>query len=237
MLISIIVPTFNEKYNIEKVINNIITRISGNKQIIIIDDGSNDGTTEILKKKLFLKVDKIIFHSTNLGKGAAIKSSLPYLKGDIVAIQDSDLEYNPYDLNKLIDLIDKGITNVSYGSRVLGKKRYNNKNFISNFRIFGNHLLTIISNKLNNQKLTDAHTCYKVFKTNIFKQLNLSENGFSFCPEVTTKLSKMNEKIIELPIEYMGRSVEEGKKIRLKDAFKRGSNELINFSTSLSVHR
>ena len=216
MLISIIVPTFNEKYNIEKVINNIITRISGNKQIIIIDDGSNDGTTEILKKKLFLKVDKIIFHSTNLGKGAAIKSSLPYLKGDIVAIQDSDLEYNPYDLNKLIDLIDKGITNVSYGSRVLGKKRYNNKNFISNFRIFGNHLLTII---LNNQKLTDAHTCYKVFKTNIFKQLNLSENGFSFCPEVTTKLSKMNEKIIELPIEYMGRSVEEGKKIRLKDAF------------------
>ena len=219
MLVSIIVPTFNEKNNIEKIIDNIITRIYGNKQIIIIDDGSKDGTTEILKKKLFLKADKIIYHFKNLGKGAAIKSSLPYIKGDIVAIQDSDLEYDPKDLNKLINIIENGKTNVAYGSRVLGKKRYNNENFISNFRIFGNHFLTSISNMLNNQNLTDAHTCYKVFKTDIFKQLNISENGFSFCPEVNTKLSKLNEKIIELPIEYIGRSVKEGKKIKLQDAF------------------
>ena len=106
-------------------------------------------------------IDKKIFHENNQGKGAAIKSAIPYIKGDIVAIQDADLEYNPKDLNKLIKIMISNNLRIIYGSRVLKKKRYNTDQFISNFRIFGNHVLTVISNILNNQKLTDAHTCYK----------------------------------------------------------------------------
>ena len=109
--------------------------------------------------------------------------------------------------------------NVVYGSRVLNKRRYNNK-FISNFRTFGNHVLTLISNFLNNQNLTDAHTCYKIFKFDIFMQLNLQENDFAFCPEVTTKISLLNEKIKEVPISFKGRTVEEGKKIQFYDAIR-----------------
>ena len=220
MIVSIIIPAFNEKNNIEQIINNINNKVTYEKQIIVIDDNSIDGTDKILKEKLISKVDKIIFHKKNLGKGAAIKSSLPFLKGDIIAIQDADLEYDPHDLNQLIKSIIDGKTNVAYGSRVLKKSRYGNKNFTSNFRVFGNHILTIFSNILNNQKLTDAHTCYKVFKSDTFKKLDLKENDFAFCPEVTTKVSLLKEKILELPINYSGRSIEEGKKIRLIDAFK-----------------
>ena len=109
---------------------------------------------------------------------------------------------------------------VVYGSRVLGKKRYNNKNFTSNFRIFGNHFLTILSNFINNQKLTDAHTCYKVFKSEIFQKIKLEENDFSFCPEVTTKLSNLGINILEIPINYQGRTYKEGKKIKAIDGLK-----------------
>ena len=110
--------------------------------------------------------------------------------------------------------------NIIYGSRVLNKKRYYSNLFISNFRIFGNHVLTLISNLLNNQNLTDAHTCYKIFKKDLFIKLNLQENDFAFCPEATTKISLLNEKIIEVPITYKGRTVEEGKKIHFYDAIR-----------------
>jgi len=220
MLVSIIIPTYNEKNHIIEIINNIIQKVNYKTQIIVVDDFSDDGTTEILKIKLASKIDEIVYHKKNLGKGAAIKSSLPFIKGDIVAIQDADLEYDPIDLNNLISLIVEGKTNVAYGSRVLGKFRYTNKNFISKFRILGNHMLTTLSNLLNNQNLTDAHTCYKVFKVNIFRKLKLKENDFAFCPEVTTKISLLNEKILELPINYNGRSVAEGKKIRAYDSIR-----------------
>tara|TARA_Y100000741_G_scaffold19794_1_gene14805 strand:- start:1437 stop:2141 length:705 start_codon:yes stop_codon:yes gene_type:complete len=220
MLVSIIIPAYNEKNHIIEIINNIIEKVNYKTQIIVVDDFSDDGTTEILKVKLASKIDEIVYHKKNLGKGAAIKSSLPFIKGDVVAIQDADLEYDPIDLNNLISLIVEGKTNVAYGSRVLGKLRYTNKNFISKFRILGNHMLTTLSNLLNNQNLTDAHTCYKVFKVNIFRKLKLKENDFAFCPEVTTKISLLNEKIIELPINYNGRSVAEGKKIRAYDSIR-----------------
>ncbi len=219
MIVSIIIPVFNEKNNIEKIIKDINEKINYNKQIIVVDDHSNDGTREILNSKLFSQVDKIIYHEKNLGKGAAIKSSIPYIEGEIVAIQDADLEYDPSDLNLLIEKIISGKTKIAYGSRVLNKQRYNNVGFTSNFRVLGNHLLTLVSNIINKQKLTDAHTCYKVFDCNIFKKLELKENGFSFCPEVNTKISKLNETILEVPINYNGRSVLEGKKIKLSDAF------------------
>ena len=134
-------------------------------------------------------------------------------------IQDADLEYNPNDYYKLIKPFNDNKINAVYGSRVLNKKRYFLKrNFLKNFRVFANHLLTFISNILNNQNLTDAHTCYKVFRSKLFLSLKLKEDGFSFCPEVTTKISKLNINIHEVPISYNGRTVSEGKKIRFVDA-------------------
>jgi dolichol-phosphate mannosyltransferase len=216
--VTIIIPVFNEKNYIYKIIKKIKQNIHYDKQIIIVDDFSNDGTKKIIKK--IKNIDKIIFHKKNMGKGAAIKSAIPYIKGNIVAIQDADLEYNPKDLNRLIKIMISKNLGIIYGSRVLKKKRYNTDLFISNFRIFGNHVLTLISNLLNNQKLTDAHTCYKVFKSKIFIKLNLQENDFAFCPEVTTKISLLGEEIKEVPISYKGRTAEEGKKIHFYDAIR-----------------
>ena len=218
MLISIIIPCYNEKNTILKILNKVKNQ-KINKQIIVIDDSSTDGTTNILKKNFKKKGFKLISHKKNLGKGAAIKSAKKFIKGDIVIIQDADLEYDPKDYRKLVLPIIKKKTKVVYGSRVLNKKKYSNRNFSSKFRVFANYILTLISNFINSQKLTDAHTCYKVFDAKLFKKIKLQENDFSFCPEITTKVSNLKEKILEVPIKYKGRSYEKGKKIQFKDGF------------------
>ena len=218
MLISIIIPCYNEKNTILKILNKVKNQ-KINKQIIVIDDSSTDGTTNILKKNFKKKGFKLISHKKNLGKGAAIKSAKKFIKGNIVIIQDADLEYDPKDYRKLILPIIKKKTKVVYGSRVLNKKKYSNRNFSSKFRVFANYILTLISNYINSQKLTDAHTCYKVFDAKLFKKIKLQENDFSFCPEITTKVSNLKEKILEVPIKYKGRSYEKGKKIQFKDGF------------------
>lgn len=215
-IITVIIPCYNEIYTIEKIIK-IINKQKINKQLILVDDCSTDGTKELIKKKLNKKVDKIIFHKKNNGKGACIKSAIKYSSGKIILIQDADLEYFPSDYAKLIKPILKNKTNVVYGSRVLYKKRYINSNFSSIFRVFANHILTMFSNFINDQKLTDAHTCYKVIKRDTFKKIKLEEKGFNFCPEITTKISLLNEKIVEVPIKYKGRSYKEGKKINFID--------------------
>ena len=220
--LSVIIPCFNEKKTILKVINKIKKIKKLRKQIILIDDGSTDGTTELIREKLYAKVDKIIIHKKNKGKGAAIISSLSYIRGNLVIIQDADLEYDPKDYLKLIKPFSNKNIKVVYGSRVLGRKKKINlfeiDSFPKNFRIFGNFVLTNMSNFLNSQSLTDVHTCYKIFRKEIFFRLNLKEKGFSFCPEVTTKLSNLSCKIKEVPINYKGREVKDGKKIRFKDA-------------------
>ena len=217
MKVSIIIPCFNEKKTIKQLIKKV-DKINIKKEIIIIDDGSFDGTTTILKK-IKNKNIKVIYKKKNGGKGSAIKKALKFIKGDLVLIQDADLEYNPNDYYKLIKPFNDKKIKAVYGSRVLNKKRYFLKrSFLKNFRVFANHLLTFISNILNNQNLTDAHTCYKVFRSKLFLSLKLKENGFSFCPEVTTKISKLNINIHEVPISYNGRTVSEGKKIRFVDA-------------------
>ena len=215
--ISVIIPCYNEKKTIVQLIN-ILNNLQINKQIILIDDYSNDGTKEIIETDLSNKVDKVIFHNGNLGKGACIKSAKEFILGDIVIIQDADLEYDPNDYNDLIKPILEKKTNVVYGSRILNKYAISDRSFISNFRIFGNYLLTKISNLINNQKLTDAHTCYKVFTKEVFDKIVLKENGFNFCPEITTKVSILGEEILEIPINYIGRSIEQGKKIRARHA-------------------
>ncbi len=211
--ISVIIPCYNEKNTIIQLID-VLNNLQVNKQIILVDDYSNDGTREIIEKNLTKKVDNVIFHEKNLGKGACVKTAKEFILGDIVIIQDADLEYDPNDYNNLIKPILEKKTNVVYGSRVLNKFAIPNRSFISNFRIFGNYLLTKFSNFINNQKLTDAHTCYKVLTKEVFNKIILKENGFNFCPEITTKLAILNEKILEIPINYNGRSIEEGKKIR-----------------------
>ena len=215
-MLSIIVPVYNEKKYIKSILKKLIGLKKIKKQIIIVDDGSSDGTTDIIKSEFTESkfVNKIIFHKKNIGKGAAIKSAQKYVKGDYVAIQDADLEYNPRDLIKIYKFIKVNKFDVVYGSRVLNKNKFQNtKNFTHLVRIWGNIFLTKFSNLINNQNLTDAHNCYKVFKKRIFKKINLKEKGFAFCPEVTTKLSKLKYKINEVSISYNGRAYSDGKKI------------------------
>jgi glycosyltransferase involved in cell wall biosynthesis len=216
--LSIIIPVYNEKNTIEELLNKIYLLKDIKKEIIVVDDASNDGSINILKKNKN-KITKLIYHKKNLGKGAAIRSAQKFVKGNVVIIQDADLEYDPKDYYKLLRFVNKGYK-VVYGSRVLGKNRYLLKNFSSITRIFFNHILTIISNLLNNQRLTDAHTCYKMFTSDIFLKIILKENDFSFCPEITTKIGLKKIKIKEVPINYSGRNYDDGKKIRLIDGIK-----------------
>ena len=167
-MLTIIIPVYNEKETIKTLLKKIIKIKKIRKEIIIVDDFSNDGTTTILKNE-FLKmrsIKKIIFHNKNVGKGGAIKSAQKYIKGDYVVIQDADLEYSPNDLIKIYNTIKKKNYDAVYGSRALNKNVYkNSKNFTHFIRILCNNALTLISNLINNQKLTDAHTCYKMFKS------------------------------------------------------------------------
>ena len=218
MKVSVIIPCYNEISTIDQIIDKIILQKNINKQIILIDDCSTDGTTDIIKSKISNKVDKVIFHDKNLGKGASIKSGLAYVEGEIILIQDADLEYDPEDYENLIKPILNKETKVVYGSRVMGKKRFNAKFGIKkNFRVFANLVLTIFSNIINKQNLTDAHTCYKVFHKSVLENINLKENGFSFCPEITTKISNSGYQIVEVPVKYHGREYSEGKKIVFSD--------------------
>ena len=214
--LTIIIPVYNEIKTIEKLIKKIL-KINIKKQLIIVDDGSSDGT-ELVLAKYKNKIDKLIIHKKNLGKGAAIKSGQRYVKGKYIGIQDADLEYDPRNLKKIVNEMHKKNLKVMYGSRVLKKNKFKNtQNFTHVIRIWGNIFLTKASNFLNRQKLTDAHTCYKVFNSKIFKRIKLKENGFSFCPEITTKISMMNIDIEEFPINYTGRTYEQGKKITAFD--------------------
>lgn len=219
MKLSIIIPCYNEKETIKKIINKIykFSNIK-NKEIIVVDDGSTDGTRQILNK-LKSKIKKKILLKNNSGKGKAIKVGLKHISGQIVLIQDADLEYHPKDYKKLIKPIINKEFQVVYGSRVLSQKsRYSIKNgFYSVFRIFFNHILTLFSNIVNSQNLTDAHTCYKVFNKRILNKIKLEHDDFSFCPEITTKISNNKIKIKEVPIYYKGRDYKEGKKIRFID--------------------
>ena len=219
-MLSIIIPVYNEVKTIDKVIFKIKKLSKIKKQIIIVDDGSTDGTTNRLKKlKKQYKIDNIIFCKENKGKGHAIKLGKKKIKQKFTIIQDADLEYNPKDYLKILKVLMKNKYRVVYGSRVLNTKRYSNNNFTSNIRVFANHVLTIVSNLINSQNLTDAHTCYKAFDTKVFRKINLKENGFSFCPEVTTKVSNLKLQIFEVKISYRGRDYKSGKKISFIDGF------------------
>ena len=219
--LSIIIPCFNEKNTIEVILKKIKESLKYHKiieyEIIIVDDFSNDGTTEVLKNLIDKEKMKIYFHNLNLGKGAAIHTALKNITGDITIIQDADLEYDPFDYNKLLVPFFETNADIVYGSRFLGGGKYVRIHFFWHY--LANKILTFICNLCINLNLTDMETGYKVFKTTAIKNINLKEKSFSFEPEVTIKLAKKNYKFFEVPISYNGRSYEEGKKIGLKDAF------------------
>tara|TARA_A100001011_G_scaffold357631_1_gene402673 strand:- start:1265 stop:1951 length:687 start_codon:yes stop_codon:yes gene_type:complete len=216
MLISVLIPCYNEKNSIEEIVNRINNLTNLEIEIIIIDDYSNDGTREILKDKIKSKVSKIIFNEANFGKGYSLKKGIHIATGDIILIQDADLEYNPKEYYKLTKPIMDGNAEVVYGSRFIGGDE---RRILFFWHTVANKLLTLLSNMFTNLNLTDMETCYKVFKKEIIKKVNLKEKGFGFDPEVTAKIAKFKPKIYEVGISYFGRTYEEGKKIRLKDAF------------------
>lgn len=213
MKLTVIMPVYNEVNTIREALSQV-QAVNLEKEIIIVDDCSSDGTREILSQIADDKV-KVIYHAQNLGKGSAIRTALKYVTGDIIIIQDGDLEYDPADYYQLIEPIVKGQASVVYGSRFLGK-------------IAGMHFLNYIANKILALTasllfcawITDEGTCYKVFKADVLKSLDLKCTGFDFCPEVTAKVRKKGYKIVEVPISYHGRSAGEGKKIRWRDGLK-----------------
>ncbi len=213
--LSIIIPCFNEKGNIEAIINNVLKAPVKNKEIIIVDDKSTDGTDEILEKKIRPLVSQIIYHKVNQGKGGAIRTGFKHATGDIVIIQDADLEYNPNEYLKVLEPILSGEAKVCYGSRFLYQAA---KGYKANQ--IANRFLTSLSNLFTHQNLTDMETCYKCFRREVIQGINIKENRFGFEPEITAKVSKMGIWIVEVPISYNPRTNEEGKKIGLKDGFR-----------------
>jgi glycosyltransferase involved in cell wall biosynthesis len=217
MKLSIIIPCYNEKAHLPQ----LISRVKGSpildKEIILVDDSSNDGTTELIKTEIAAKVDKVIYHLKNMGKGAAIRSALAHVNGDMVIIQDADLEYDPNEYPRLMSPILEGKADVVYGSRFLGGGPHRVHLF---WHYMGNKFLTLLSNMFTNLNLTDMETCYKLFKTEIIKGIALKENGFGIEPELTAKVAKTKCRIYEVGISYFGRTYDEGKKIGWRDGVK-----------------
>jgi len=215
MKLSVLIPAYNEKDTILKIIKKIKS-VDIPKEIIIVDDYSTDGTREILSKIKDKEV-KVILHEKNMGKGRGIRTALSHSTGDIVIIQDADLEYDPNDYSKIIQPIIDGKTKVVYGTRF--PKKSDHPPLLKNRFFLANRILTTTSNILYNAKITDEPTCYKVFSSDVIKNINLKCEKFEFCPEVTAKVRKKGYKIYEVPISYYPRSIEEGKKINWKDGF------------------
>ena len=219
--LSILIPCFNEKLTIISIIDEVRKSLKKNNflnyEIVVIDDFSSDGTTQILKNIESDKDITIFYHSQNQGKGSAIQTALKNITGDVVIVQDADLEYDPSDYNKLLLPFFETNADIVYGSRFIGGGKYVRIHFFWHY--LANKILTFICNIFINLNLTDMETGYKVFKSSALKSITLIEKSFSFEPEVTIKLAKKKFKFFEVPISYNGRSYEEGKKIGLKDAF------------------
>jgi glycosyltransferase involved in cell wall biosynthesis len=214
--ITIIIPCYNEINFLEIITQRVLDTKIPNKQIIIVDDFSTDGTKELLKNKIEPLVDKIIYHEKNMGKGACIKSAIQFIEGDIVIIQDADLEYNPSDHEKLVKLMIDSDADVVYGTRFSKGTKNSNLNLYLTNRI-ANFLLTALTNLLTGLKITDMETGLKCFKRKAIQSINLIENRFGFEPEVTIKLAKKKFKFEETDITYYARTFKDGKKIRAKD--------------------
>ena len=217
MKVSVVIPCFNERDTIEQVVNSVRNSPIQNIEIIVVDDGSTDGTIDILKEKVAGVADQIIYQPTNRGKGAALRTGFAAATGDIILVQDADLEYSPSDYPALLQPIFSGSADVVFGSRFLGGRPHRVLYF---WHMVGNRFLTLLSNMFTNLNLTDLETCYKAFRAPLVKNLDLREKRFGFEPEITAKLAKTHCRIYEVGISYSGRTYEEGKKVNWKDGFR-----------------
>ena len=219
MKLSIIIPVYNEEKTLQEIIQKVkkVDLDGIVKEIIIVDDGSTDKTVELLKNRIAPMVDKVIYKEKNMGKGAAVREGFGNATGDLVIIQDADLEYDPEDYKLLIEPIIDGKADVVYGSRFMGIGPHRVHLF---WHQLGNNFLTVLSNMFTNLNLSDMETCYKLLKKEIADSIKIEENRFGLEPELTVKVARKKCRIYEVGISYYGRSYEEGKKINWKDGFR-----------------
>lgn len=217
MKLSVIIPCYNEVHTIEKVVEAVKMSPYKDLEVIIVDDYSTDGTREKLRNVVEPRVDKVVYHDMNQGKGAALRTGIREATGDIVIIQDADLEYDPDEYPKLVKPIVEGRADVVYGSRFMGHEPHRVLYF---WHRVGNMILTLLSNMFTNLNLTDMETCYKVFKRDIIQSIDIEEKRFGFEPEITAKIAKKQCRVFEVGISYYGRTYAEGKKIGWKDGLR-----------------
>src|SRR5213595_611999 len=219
MKVSIVIPCYNERDTIEKIVEAVREAPLENREIIVVDDCSQDGTQTLLREKVSQMVDRIVYHPVNQGKGAALRSGFAAANGDFILVQDADLEYSPEDYPLLLEPLMSGKADVVFGSRFMGGRPHRVLFF---WHMVGNKFLTLLSNMFTNLNLTDMQTGYKAFKAPLIKSIQLEEDSFSVEPEIVAKVAKLGCRIFEVGISYYGRTYEEGKKIGWRDGFRAG---------------
>ncbi len=217
MKLSVVIPCYNEVATIDRILAAVHASPYRDKEVIVVDDCSVDGTRERLTGELRGSMDQLVLHEVNRGKGAALRSGIRAATGDLVIIQDADLEYDPQEWPKLLQPILEGRADVVFGSRFMGAQPHRVLYF---WHRVGNGVLTVFSNMLTNLNLTDMETCYKVFRREIIQSIEIEEDRFGFEPEVTAKVAKLGCRIYEVGISYYGRTYAEGKKIGYKDGLR-----------------